>query len=54
MSAAAVLAYGIGYAYAGWAICGVAGAGYAVSLVLRGRRAAARVPEGKRRWSDPS
>jgi hypothetical protein len=54
LSGSGVLAYGIGYAYAGWAISAAAGVGYAASLVLRGRRAAARVPEGKRRWSDPS
>jgi hypothetical protein len=49
-----MLAYGIGYAYAGWAICAAAAAGYTASLVVRGRRASARVPEGRRRWSDPS
>jgi hypothetical protein len=48
-----VLAYGMGYAVAGWAVCGVAGLGYAVSLIVRGKRAAARVPDGHRRWSDP-
>jgi hypothetical protein len=48
------LAYGIGYAYAGWAVCAAGGAAYAVSLVVRGKRATPRVPEGRRRWSDPS
>ena len=51
---ASTLAYGMGYAVAGWAVCGVAGLGYSVSLIVRGRRAAARVPEGHRRWSDPA
>lgn len=49
-----VLAYGIGYAYAGWAFCAAAGVGYAVVLIQRGKRASAQAPEGKRRWSDPS
>ena len=48
------LAYGIGYAYAGWAISAALGAAYTVSLLVRGRRAAERVPEGRRRWSDPT
>jgi hypothetical protein len=48
------LAYGIGYAYAGWAFCAAAGGAYAVSVVARGKRVARRVPEGRRRWSDPS
>ena len=46
------LAYGIGYAYAGWGVCAAAGAGYVAWLLQRGKRAASRVPEGKRRWSD--
>lgn len=54
MSAAVTLAYGIGYAYAGWALCAAAGAAYTITLLIRGKRAASRVPEGKRRWSDPS
>lgn len=47
-----ILGYGIGYAYAGWAAAFVAGAGYALWVVQRGRKASSRVPEGKRRWSD--
>jgi hypothetical protein len=46
------LAYGIGYAYAGWAICAGAGAAYVTWLLQRGRRIASKVPEDKRRWSD--
>jgi hypothetical protein len=42
------------YIWWGWVICFVAGGAYAATLVRRGRRAAARVPEGRRRWSDPS
>jgi hypothetical protein len=49
-----ILAAASAYIYVGWAVTGVAGAAYAASLVQRGRRAAAQVPEGKRRWSDPS
>jgi hypothetical protein len=48
------LAYGMGYAVAGWVACGVAGASYTAWLLVRGRRAASRVPDGRRRWSDPS
>ena len=39
------LAYGIGYAYAGWAFCAAAGAAYTASILVRGRRLARRVPE---------
>jgi hypothetical protein len=46
------LAYGIGYAYAGWAIAVVSGVGYVLWVLQRGRRVSDRVPEGKRRWSD--
>ena len=42
------------YIYVGWAATGVAVVVYGISLVQRGKRAAAQVPEGKRRWSDPS
>lgn len=47
-------AYGIGYAYAGWAVCAGGAAAYAGWLLQRGRAASRRVPEGKRRWSDGS
>jgi hypothetical protein len=40
--------------YVGWIVTGAVAVGYAVSLVQRGKRAAAQVPEGKRRWSDPA
>ena len=46
------LAYGIGYAYAGWGIAVGSGVAYALWVIQRGRRTAERVPEGKRRWSD--
>lgn len=48
------LAAASAYIYVGWAATGAVAAAYAVTLVQRGRRASARVPEGKRRWSDPS
>lgn len=51
---ATVLAAASAYIYVGWAACALGGAGYAITLVQRGRRAAAQVPEGKRRWSDPT
>lgn len=47
-------AYGIGYVYAGWALVIGGGIAYSASVLVRGRRAAQRVPEGQRRWSDPS
>ena len=49
-----MLAAASAYIYVGWAATALGGASYAVTLVQRGRRAAAQVPEGKRRWSDPS
>lgn len=45
-------AYGMGYVIAGWAIVLLGGAGYAASVVVRGRRVARQVPEGRRRWSE--
>lgn len=48
-----MLAAASAYIYVGWAAAAVGGAAYAISLLQRGRRAAAQVPEGKRRWSDP-
>ena len=54
MTAAVVLAAASAYIYVGWAATGVAVAAYAVTLLQRGRRAAAQGPEGKRRWSDPA
>lgn len=39
-----------GYVIAGWAISLVVVAGYAASLVLRGRRLGGRVPARRRRW----
>jgi hypothetical protein len=47
-------AYGIGYVYVGWAVVIGGGVAYAASVLVRGRRAAEQVPEGRRRWSDPS
>lgn len=47
-------AYGMGYVIVGWAVVLVGGVAYSASVILRGRRAAERVPEGQRRWSDPS
>lgn len=47
-------AYGIGYVYVGWSVVIVGGVAYSVSVLRRGRRAAERVPEGQRRWSDPT
>ena len=47
-------AYGIGYVYVGWAVVIGGGIAYAVSVLQRGRRIAERVPEGRRRWSDPA
>jgi hypothetical protein len=49
-----MLAYGMGYAVAGWVAVAAAGASYTVWLLVRSRRAAARVPEDRRRWSDPT
>ena len=40
--------------YIGWGITGVVAAAYGFTLTQRGKRAAAQVPEGKRRWSDPA
>jgi hypothetical protein len=54
VTATAVLAAADAYIYVGWAATAVAAVAYGVSLVQRGRRASAQVPEGKRRWSDPS
>jgi hypothetical protein len=51
VSLAAVLAAASAYIYVGWVVSVVAGAAYAVSLVRRGRAAAAQVPEDRRRWS---
>lgn len=47
-------AYGIGYVYVGWAIVIGGGLAYSASVLRRGRKAAEQVPEGQRRWSDPS
>lgn len=54
MNALVLAEYGIGYAWAGWGACAAAGVAYVAWLLRRGRRAAAQVPEGQRRWSDPS
>ena len=39
-----------GYVLAGWAIVGGLFAGYAASLLWRGRRLARQVPPEERRW----
>ena len=46
-----MLAYGIGYALAGWGIAVVAGGGYVAWVLQRGRRASQQVSPSKRRWS---
>ena len=40
----------LGYLLVGWGVTLGVGATYAVSLVRRGRRLAARVPAERRRW----
>lgn len=52
IAAAGTFAYGMGYAVAGWVACGAAGIAYTGWLLVRGKRAAEQVPEGRRRWSD--
>lgn len=47
-----MLAYGLGYAVAGWAVAAVSGVGYVVWMLQRGRRVSQQVSAGKRRWSD--
>jgi hypothetical protein len=41
-----------GYVVAGWATVTVVLGGYAVSILRRGRRLAAQVDPGYRRWMD--
>ncbi len=40
----------VGYLVAGWGIAAATFVAYGMSLVLRGRRLAAQVPEERRRW----
>lgn len=40
----------LGYLLAGWGVTIGVGAAYATSLVVRGRRLSARVPQDRRRW----
>ena len=40
----------LGYLLVGWGVTLAVGAIYAASLIRRGRRLAARVPAGRRRW----
>jgi hypothetical protein len=40
-----------GYVAAGWAGTAVVIAGYALSLLRRGRKLSRQVPPGERRWS---
>ena len=47
-----MLAYGLGYALAGWAVAAVAGVSYVAWVLQRGRRASQQVSVEKRRWSD--
>lgn len=47
----------LGYLLTGWGVALGALAGYALRVIRRGRRAAARVPAERRRWmtaDDPS
>lgn len=47
-----MLAYGIGYAFAGWAIAAGSGIAYVVWVLQRGRKASQQVSPAKRRWTD--
>lgn len=45
-----VIAYGLGYALAGWAVAAVGGVSYVVWVLQRGRRTSQQVSAARRRW----